>query len=131
MKLEKLFNPYKQLTQPTYGISTKFVKIASPALENTLSIIYNKSIIEGIFPNAMKLAKIIPFHKGDSWYIVSNYRPISLLPIFSTIFEKLMYSRLIGFLTKNNILIPEQFGFQKNKTEMAVNAIIINSFEIK
>ena len=83
----------------------------------------------------MKLAKVIPIHKADSKYIVTNYRPISLLPIFSKIFEKLMYKRVMEFITKNNILIPSQFGFQKNKsTELAVNAIInniINSFDIK
>ena len=118
-----------------YGISIKFIKIASPAIDNILSITWNNSINEGTYPDAMKLAKIIPFHKGGSRYMVSNYRPISLLPIFSKIFEKLMYNRLIEFINKNNLLISNQFGFQKNKsTEMAVNAItnnIINSFENK
>ena len=118
-----------------YGIATKFVKIASPALETVLSSIFNKSISEGIFPEAMKVAKVIPIYKGNSRYIVSNYHPISLLPIFSKIFEKIMYTRIIEFITKNNILNSNQFGFQKNKsTEMAVNAItnhIVNSFEKK
>ena len=122
-------------TTDIFGISTKFVKIACTALEGTLSLIFNNSIKEGIFPDAMKLAKVIPIHKGDSRYVVSNYRPISLLPILSKIFEKIMYNRLIEFIDKNNILIPNQFGFQKNKsTEMAVNAIInniINSYENK
>ena len=122
-------------TTDIFGISTKFVKIASTAIEAILASIYNKSINEGIFPDAMKLAKILPIHKGDSKFIVSNYRPISLLPILSKIFEKLMYNRLIEFINKNNILTPNQFGFQKNKsTEMAVNTIInnvINSFEKK
>ena len=83
----------------------------------------------------MKVAKVIPIYKGNSRQFVSNYRPISLLPIFSKIFEKLMYNRLIKFISKSEIIIPDQFGFQKNKsTEMAVNAItnqIINSFENK
>ena len=118
-----------------FGISTKFIKIASPILETSLSSIFNKSIKEGIFPDVMKVAKIIPIYKGNSRYTVSNYRPISLLPIFSKIFEKIMYNRLISFIDKNEILIPDQFGFQKNKsTEMAVNAItkqITNSFENK
>ena len=97
-----------------FGYSIKFVKIASPALVYTLSAIFNNSITEGIFPDAMKLAKILPLHKAESRYVVSNYRPISLLPILSKIFEKSMYKRLIDFISKNNILTPNQYGFKIN-----------------
>ena len=97
-------------------------------------VIFNKSIIEGIFPESMKTAKIIPLHKGDSTLLVTvSYRPISLLPIFSKIFERLIYNRLMSFVKKHKILAENQFGFQKNKsTKLAVNSIIshiINSFE--
>ena len=78
----------------------------------------------------MKVAKVIPLFKNDSPFIVSNYRPISLLPIFSKIFEKLMHLRLT-----DNILNENQFGFQMNKsTELAISSIttnIIESFENK
>ena len=83
----------------------------------------------------MKVAKVIPLFKNDSPFIVSNYRPISLLPIFSKIFEKLMHLRLTEFINNNNILNENQFGFQKNKsTELAISSIttnIIESFENK
>ena len=122
-------------TNDVYGISTKFVKLGSPALIENLSIIFNKSIQEGTFPDLLKLAKIIPIHKNGSVFTVSNFRPISLLPIFSKIFERLVYDRLICFVKKHNILTPNQYGFQANKsTEHAVNEItncIINSFENK
>ena len=73
----------------------------------------------------MKVAKIIPIHKGDSVLSVGNYRPISLLPIFSKIFERLIYNRLTMFITENKILSELQFGFQKNKsTEQAVTSIV-------
>ncbi len=73
----------------------------------------------------MKPAKILPMHKGDSVLSVGNYRPISLLPIFSKIFERLLYNRLIDFITDNSILSELQFGFQKNKsTEQAVTSIL-------
>ena len=56
---------------------------------------------------------------------MSNYRPISLLPTLSKIFEKLMYARLIDFLTKHNIIYENQFGFQSNlSTEYAVNKVL-------
>ena len=73
----------------------------------------------------MKTAKVIPLHKGDSVLVVSNYRPISILPILSKIFERLMYNRLIEFIDTQNILVQNQFGFQKNKsTELAVAFIV-------
>ena len=101
---------------------------------HSLSVIFNKSIMEGIFPDAMKLAKILPIHKAESRYIVSNYRPISLLHILNKVFEKVTYKRLIDFITKNNILTPNEYGLQVNRTELALNAItnnIVNSSEKK
>ena len=62
----------------------------------------------------LKLAKVVPvFKKGDP-EIRSNYRPISLVPIFSKIFKKPMYERLYSFVTRNKIIYPLQFGFQEN-----------------
>ena len=108
-----------------YNISPELVKLSGPAVSHSLSIIFNMSIKEGCFPSAMKLAKIVPLHKGDSVLNVSNYRPISLLPIFSKIFERLIYNRLIKFIDDNHVLSKFQFGFQKNKsTEQAVTSII-------
>ena len=110
-----------------YEISPKIIKQAGPALSNLLTIISNKSIKEGIFPDALKVSKILPLHKSDSVFEVSNYRPISLLPIISKIFEKLIFVRLNEFITKHQILYQNQFGFQKNKsTELAVNSIVSN-----
>ena len=118
-----------------YGISAKLLKLAGPGLIEVLSTIFNRCILEGIFPNALKLAKILPIHKADSQFEASNYRPISLLPIISKIFEKLIFNRLNDFLSKHKILPSNQFGFQKNNsTEFAVNAIltkITNAFENK
>ena len=66
-----------------YNISPGNVKDSNQAVSQCLSLIFNRCIHEGHFPTALKLAKIIPLHKGDSVLSVSNYRPISLLPIFS------------------------------------------------
>ena len=110
-----------------YGISPDLVKLNSQAISQILSIIFNQSVAEGCFPTALKTAKVIPIHKGDSVLSAGNYRPISLLPIFSKIFERLIYNRLISFVTENKILSELQFGFQSNKsTEQAVTSIISN-----
>ena len=76
-------------------------------------LFFNQSIILGIFPDKLKYAKVIPIHKKGSPTDPSNYRPISLLSIFSKIFEKLMHKRLYEFLDKMNIFYSLQFGFRK------------------
>ena len=116
-----------------YGISTKVVKDGGFVMVEIITLLFNLSISQGKFPDALKNAKVIPIHKDDSRLEMSNYRPISLLPTLSKIFEKLMYARLIGFFSKHNILYENQFGFQSNmSTEYAVNQVlnyIVNTLE--
>ena len=110
-----------------YGITSNIVKLGGLPLTQILTSLFNKSISQGIFPSALKCAKVIPIHKGDSIFETSNYRPISLLPILSKILEKLMYSRIIKFIEKHNILYKNQYGFQKGmSTEFAVNSLLSN-----
>jgi hypothetical protein len=75
--------------------------------------VLNASMTQGVFPSQLKLAKVCPIHKGDSKTDVSNYRPISLLPIFSKIFEKALHCRVTKFLENNDSLYDHQFGFRK------------------
>ena len=110
-----------------YGNNPNLIKHGGPILIEILTLLFNKSIDQGIFPSALKLSKVVPIHKGDSIFEVSNYRPISLLPIFSKILEKLMYSRVIDFITKYDILYKNQYGFQKcMSTEYAINSLLHN-----
>ena len=64
-------------------------------------------------PDDLKIAKIIPVYKSDDKKIVSNYRPISVLPAFSKILEKLVYNRLLDFINQHNLLSKDQYGFRK------------------
>ena len=66
----------------------------------------------GVFPDKLKISKIIPIHKSDDASLVQNYRPISILPALSKIFERAVYNRIFQFLTDNNILFHHQFGFR-------------------
>ena len=68
----------------------------------------------GIFPDLCKLAKVIPIYKNDDALLCENYRPISLLSIFSKLFEKLIYRRMYKFLDVNNLIYNRQFGFKTN-----------------
>ena len=76
------------------------------------------SLLKGIFPDELKIAKVTPIFKTGEYTSLSNYRPISFLPCFSKILEKIMYNRLYQHLQNNNILYDKQFGFQKaNSTD--------------
>ena len=74
----------------------------------------NESFTTWIFPDKLKVAKVIALHKKGASDNPSNYRPTSLPSMFSKIFEKIMYKRLYTFLEINEILHPLQFGFRKN-----------------
>ena len=80
---------------------------------NTFVDVINASIKEGVFPSQLKMADVVPIYKSGTKTEVSNYRPISLLPTFSKIFEKTIHHRISDFLHKHNILHPLQFGFRK------------------
>ena len=83
-------------------------------LTEPLAYLINLSISTVIVPDNTKLAEVIPVHKGDSNSDFNNYRPISILPIFSKFFEKAIYNRLISFINKHNILYEHQYGFRLN-----------------
>ena len=92
--------------------------------------IINLSFSTGKFPDLLKIAITIPiFKKGDK-NLISNFRPISLLPFISKVFEKCMHTRLLNFLNYNNLLSANQFGFLKNKsTEDAVLKIVEHLYD--
>ena len=90
-----------------------------------LAHICNISFRTGVFLSRMKIAKVIPLFKSGTKTDVSNYRPISLLPQFSKILEKLFLNRLNIFLSANNILSSSQYGFRtKLSTSLAVMELI-------
>ena len=78
--------------------------------------VFNLSLEKGIVPCELKIASVVPIYKNDNPKIFSNYRPISVLPVFSKILEKLMYTRLFKYLNKKNIISKLQFGFQAQHT---------------
>ena len=94
-------------------ISVKLLKKLVYYITLPLTHIFNLSLSTGRFPNSLKLAKVIPVYKKDDSSLISNYRPISLLPSISKVLEKLVYKRLFKFLINNNLLNPNQFGFRK------------------
>ena len=99
IEIEEIISSFRngKSTGP-YSIPAKLFKMLSPYISQPLAIIFSASITLGVFPDNLKYAKVVPIHKKGSPSNPSNYRPISLLSVFSKIFEKLMYRRLYKFL---------------------------------
>lgn len=76
----------------------------------------HKSLSTGIFPDNLKIAKVLPSFKAGDKSLLTNYRPISILPFFSKIIERVMYNKVYNHLVTNKLLFEQQFGFQKNNS---------------
>ena len=83
-------------------------------------MIINQSLTSGIFPNSLKIAKVTPIFKKENNKLITNYRPISVLPVISKIFETVIHKQLSEYFISNNLFCPQQYGFQKkSSTELA------------
>ena len=105
-------------TKSSPGIPVNILKIAAPIIVPHIVSIFNLSFETGIFPDLMKLAKVVPIFKSGCNLLVTNYRPISLLPILSKIFERIVHKQLYAFLELHSVIYESQFGFQKNKSTL-------------
>ena len=77
--------------------------------------------MNGVFPNSFKIAKVVPIYKKGDPMDITNYRPISILPCFSKLLEKIVHSRVDSFFSRNNLFNPDQYGFRKShSTDAAI-----------
>lgn len=97
-------------------ITTKIIKKCVDQIADILTYIINLSFENGCFPESLKKSIVKPIYKKGDKSSMSNYRPITLIPIFAKIFEKAMHKRLLEFIYKFDILKKEQYGFQKGKS---------------
>ena len=89
------------------------MKIGLPVISDSLCDIFNLSIAAGVFPDSWKVARVAPIFKSGQNDDQSNYRPISVLPVLSRIFEKLIFNQLYKYLDTNKHLFPKQSGFRR------------------
>ena len=107
------------------NISNILLKKLTNCLLEPLEILFNKSLLEGIFQENMKLADVIPLHKAKCMHDCNNYRPISLLLTISKLLEKIIYSRTYKFLEQSNLLFTSQYGFREGHScETAISELI-------
>jgi hypothetical protein len=116
-------------------ISIRILKMSAPFILSPLTYIFNKILDKGIFPERLKFSEIKPLYKKGNAADFSNYRPISLLPSFSKIIEKLIYNRLYNYFDQQKLFAKDQHGFRLNtSTETATFSLlntILSSLEHK
>jgi hypothetical protein len=126
-EIKKIISTLKSKNSHGYDdVSVNILKSSSPYISSPLSYICNKMLSTGIFPDRLKYAVVKPIFKNGDKSDVSNYRPISLLPAFSKVFEKVIYVRIFQHLSNNSILIDEQFGFRPKSSTMTAAYSLIN-----
>lgn len=126
--IQKIINNLKNTNSVGYDeIPTKIIKSVGIDISHQLSYIINLCIVTGTFPSDLKLSIIKPLYKKDNKFLMENYRPIALVPIFSKIFEKYLYNEINNYLEKNKILCDNQKGFRRNHNiNMAVYEFLYN-----
>lgn len=117
------------------GFSNSILKHVIQHLSEQLTFIFNQCLIWGYFPQQLKISRVVPiFKKGDRTH-PGNYRPVSIVPIFSKIFESLILNQISSFFETNNMLSDCQFGFRggKSTTQAVLRVVdqILNGFENK
>ena len=101
------------------------MKLIAGDISKCITLIINQSLHSGIFPDKLKIAKVTPIHKKGDSKLITNYRPISVLPVISKIFETVIWDQLNHYFVSNNLLCPQQYGFTKNSsTELAALEVI-------
>ena len=121
------------------SLNDKVLKYAICSIIKPIVYISNLSLSTGVFPENLKIAKVIPLFKSGEVHDVSNYRPVSILPQMSKIIENLFEIRLRNYIDKNNFLFNGQYGFRTSHStnwtlnemvNMIVNAIDKNMFSV-
>ena len=110
------------------GISVRMIKLSDTALVTPLKIIFENCLRHDSFPEICKYANVVPVHKKNEKNLKGNYRPISLLPIFGKVLEKLMYDSLYSHLVSCKLLNPNQSGFRPG--DSTVNQLFHNTYDL-
>ena len=109
------------------GISIRMIKICDKSLIKPLTFLFKTSVRSSHYPDIWKKSNI-PVHNNNDKRLVNNYRPISLLPVFGKIFEKIIFNKTYKFLLEEKLLNPNQSGFRPS--DSCINQLIAITHEI-
>ena len=113
-----------------YNLNSKLLKYAAQFICEPLTHIFNSCISNCVFPEYLKFTKVIPVYKKGSQMEFSNYRPISIIPVVSKVFERLLNKQVINYLEENSLFSICQFGFRKGfSTIEAVTGFVTRSLD--
>ena len=115
-EIEKIIKYLPNKTSTNEEFPIFLLKLFSVSFSTHISYLVNLSLAQGIYPDILKIARVVPIHKKDDIKTITNYRPISVLKNLNKIFEKVIYSRIDSFAYTNNLIPKEQYGFRKNKS---------------
>ncbi|XP_045453918.1 uncharacterized protein LOC123663272 [Melitaea cinxia] len=110
-------------------INTKTLKCIKDLIVDELVACINKCLDEGSFPDSLKIAKVSPIYKSDLKTDPSNYRPISVLPVLSKIFEKILYTRIYQHLNEFDFLSKKQYGFRPKANTLAATIDLVSNIK--
>ena len=112
------------------GLPAKLYRDNVSGLSEVIVYICNLSLKTGTFPRSLMLAKVTCIYKTGDERLFSNYRPISVLNIFSKIVEKVVTNRIVEYFTVHDLFSPRQFGFREGKsTEGATQDMVCSLYE--
>ncbi|XP_049833358.1 uncharacterized protein LOC126277826 [Schistocerca gregaria] len=108
------------------GLSICTLKRCTDNISDAMATAVNDVIASGCFPYSLKTAQVTPIHKKGDKSKIENYCPISILPAFSKVVEKVIHTRLMTFLSQHNLIFESQNGFMKNKSTSVAAAQLID-----
>jgi hypothetical protein len=101
------------MARDNHNLNTAFIMNHQSFLLETITYLVNLSIQTDRFPESWKTAIITPVYKSEERDLAGNYRPITILPVFSKVLEKIVAEQLMEYLESNQLLYPKQFGFRR------------------
>ena len=124
---EEILASLKQCSPGYDGFNKDILFLSLPNIGILLLYLLNLSLSQGVFPDELKIANVIPLFKADDPMRFNNYRPVSLLSIFSKIYERAMCTRLTDFLEFHKILYEKQFGFRKQHSAYMAHMLLVDN----
>lgn len=94
------------------GVSARFLRDGASVISTPITYILNLSLTLSKVPDDFKIARVVPLYKKGDKNMEGNYRPVSILPVISKIFEKVVHQQFYDYLSKHNILYQNQSGFR-------------------
>lgn len=126
LEIDKVINQLPNKHSNGYdGFNMSLIKKIRIEINEPLVFLFNHTIRTGIFPDSLKTARVIPIYKKGDENLLDNYRPISILPAFSKIYERILFNQLIQYFNHHDILFNSQYGFRSgHSTENAALELV-------